>query len=216
MSSLLEIDQDGSLLRRCMDICVATIVLVLLSPLFVLIIGLVVMDSPGCPFYGGWRVGKGGRRFRMWKFRTMVNNADRLGSAITTKQDPRITRIGEFLRKAKLDELPQFFNLFQGDVTLVGPRPEDPAITEHYTTEQRVIFKVKPGITGPTQLHFTAVEAEIIPDGPEAQQFYIDHILDQKLKLDFEYLKKRTLFSDLRMVSETVFLMARALTPSQN
>jgi lipopolysaccharide/colanic/teichoic acid biosynthesis glycosyltransferase len=216
MSSILEIDQDGLSMRRCVDICVASIVLLVLSPLFILISLLVVTDSPGSPFYGGWRAGKSGRRFRMWKFRTMVNNADRLGSAITTKRDPRVTRVGGFLRKTKLDELPQFFNLFLGDVTLVGPRPEDPGITEHYTPEQRQLLKVKPGITGPTQLHFTSVEAEMIPDGPEAQKYYIDHILDQKLKLDLEYLNTRTIFSDLRVISQTVFLMTRALTPSRN
>ena len=156
-------------MRRLVDIVVATIVLVLLSPLFVLSSLIVILDSPGNPFYGGWRAGKDGKRFRMWKFRTMVKNADQIGSAITTRRDPRITRVGAFLRKSKLDELPQFFNLLLGDLTLVGPRPEDPGITDQYTAEQKEIFKVKPGITGPTQLHYTALEAETIPDGAEAR-----------------------------------------------
>lgn len=198
-------------MRRLVDIFVAAVVLILLSPLFVLLSLIVVIDSPGNPFYGGWRAGKDGRRFRMWKFRTMVKNADQIGSAITTKRDPRITRVGAFLRKSKMDELPQFFNLFLGDLTLVGPRPEDPGITEQYTAEQKEIFKVKPGITGPTQLHYTVVEAETIPDGADAQQFYIEHILDQKVRLDLDYLRKRTFLSDLQVVSQTVLLMARAL-----
>jgi len=203
-------------MRRLIDMFVATIVLLLLSPLFVLLSLLVVLDSPGNPFYGGWRAGRNGRRFRMWKFRTMVKNADQIGSAITTRRDPRITRFGEFLRKSKLDELPQFFNLLLGDLTLVGPRPEDPGITEKYTAEQKEIFKVKPGITGPTQLHYTELEAEMIPDGAEAEQYYIDHILNQKLRLDLDYLRKRTAFSDVRVVTQTVLFMARAITPSQN
>jgi lipopolysaccharide/colanic/teichoic acid biosynthesis glycosyltransferase len=199
-------------MRRCIDICVAVVVLSLLSPLFALISLVVILDSPGDPFYGGWRVGKEGRRFRMWKFRTMVMNADRLGSAITSRRDPRITRLGGFLRKSKLDELPQFFNLLLGDLTLVGPRPEDPGITNRYTAEQRQIFKVRPGITGPTQLHYTVLEAEAIPEGEDAQQYYITHILDQKLRLDLEYLRKRTFVSDLQVVSQTVLLMAQSLT----
>ena len=163
-------------MRRLVDIVVATIVLVLLSPLFVLSSLIVILDSPGNPFYGGWRAGKDGKRFRMWKFRTMVKNADQIGSAITTRRDTRITRVGAFLRKSKLDELPQFFNLLLGDLTLVGPRPEDPGITDQYTAEQKEIFKVKPGITGPTQLHYTALEAETIPDGAEARQYYVERI----------------------------------------
>lgn len=200
-------------MRRLVDIVVATIVLVLLSPLFVLSSLIVILDSPGNPFYGGWRAGKDGKRFRMWKFRTMVKNADQIGSAITTRRDPRITRVGAFLRKSKLDELPQFFNLLLGDLTLVGPRPEDPGITDQYTAEQKEIFKVKPGITGPTQLHYTALEAETIPDGAEARQYYVERILDQKLQLDLEYLKKRTVVSDLQVITQTVLLMARALVP---
>jgi lipopolysaccharide/colanic/teichoic acid biosynthesis glycosyltransferase len=201
------------MMRRSVDILVATIILLLLSPMFALLSLIVIIDSPGNPFYGGWRVGKEERRFRMWKFRTMVRHADRIGSAITTKRDPRITRVGAFLRKSKLDELPQFFNLLIGDLTLVGPRPEDPGITDQYTTEQREIFRVKPGITGPTQLKYTVIEGEQIPEGKNAQQYYVNHILDKKLQLDLEYARKRTFASDLQVISQTVLLMARALAP---
>jgi lipopolysaccharide/colanic/teichoic acid biosynthesis glycosyltransferase len=201
-------------MRRLVDIAIAILVLVLLSPLFLVLSVLVILDSPGHPFYGGWRIGKEGRTFRMWKLRTMVTGADRMGSAITTKRDPRLTRLGVFLRRSKLDELPQFFNLLLGDLTLVGPRPEDPGIAAHYTCEQRQILRVKPGITGPTQLRYTVLEAETIPQGAEAQQYYMDHILDQKLRLDLDYLGKRTAFSDLQVVSQTVLLIARSLMPS--
>lgn len=200
------------MMRRIVDIGLAAAVLPLLSPLFALVSLAIVLESPGTAFYRGWRVGKDGKRFRMWKFRTMVSGADRLGGAITTRRDARITKVGWFLRKSKLDELPQFFNLLLGDLTLIGPRPEDPGIVDQYTPEQRQILRVKPGITGPVQLHYTTVEAEVIPDDKNAQQFYIDCLLDRKLRLDIEYIKRRTFFSDCRVVLQTVFLMARALT----
>lgn len=200
------------MMRRIVDVGLAATVLPLLTPLFALVSLAIILESSGSPFYGGWRVGKDGKRFRMWKFRTMVSGADRLGGAITTRRDVRITKIGWFLRKSKLDELPQFFNLLLGDLTLIGPRPEDSGIVDQFTPEQRQILRVKPGITGPVQLHYTAVEAEAIPDDKNAQQFYIDHLLDRKLRLDLEYIKRRTFFSDCRVVLQTVFLMARALT----
>src|ERR1700747_2092324 len=147
-------------MKRAIDILIACLVLPLISPLLVPISLAIVLESPGGPFYGGWRIGRGGGRFRMWKFRTMVKNADRTGGSITTRNDSRITKVGAFLRKTKLDELPQFFNLLLGDLTLIGPRPEDPGIVEKYTPQQRQILQVKPGITGPTQLKYTMVEAQ--------------------------------------------------------
>ena len=200
------------MMRRIVDFGLAATVLPLLTPLFALVSLAIILESPGSPFYRGWRVGKDGKRFRMWKFRTMVSGADRLGGAITTRRDVRITKVGWFLRKSKLDELPQFFNLLLGDLTLIGPRPEDSGIVDQFTPEQRQILRVKPGITGPVQLRYTAVEAEAIPDDKNAQQFYVDHLLDRKLRLDLEYIKRRTFFSDCRVVLQTIFLMARALT----
>jgi len=196
------------------DILFALLVLPVLSPLLIPIILAIVLESRGSPFYGGGRVGKGGKRFRMWKFRTMVSNADRIGSAITTSHDPRITKVGWFLRKTKLDELPQFFNLLVGDLTLIGPRPEDPGIVEKYTPEQRRILEVKPGITGPAQLHFTVVEAETIKDEKDPERFYLEHLLDRKLRLDLEYIRRRTVYSDFLIVLQTIMLMARSFIRS--
>ena len=134
------------MIRRLVDVVVAILGLALLSPVLLLIAIIVRVDSPGSPLYGGWRVGKEGRRFRMWKFRTMVRDADRLGPGITAKGDARVTRIGAYLRRTKLDELPQLFNLLTGDLTLVGPRAEVPEFVARYTSEQRQIRAVKPGI----------------------------------------------------------------------
>jgi lipopolysaccharide/colanic/teichoic acid biosynthesis glycosyltransferase len=199
------------MIRRLADICVAVVALIVLSPLFVVISLAIMIGSPGNPFYGGRRIGKNGAQIRMWKFRTMVQGADQLGGSITAPRDPRITKIGAFLRATKLDELPQFFNLLLGDLTLVGPRPEDPKIVELYSAEQRLTLNVKPGMTGPGQLYYTTDQADTIPDGVKADQYYIDHLLDHKLRIDLEYMKQRTPASDCRVIFQTVALMAKTL-----
>lgn len=198
-------------MRRILDIVLALVILPIVSPLFLLVMVAVVIESPGNPFYGGWRVGKGGKKFKMWKFRTMMTGADRIGTAITTRRDPRITKVGWFLRATKIDELPQFINLLAGDLTLIGPRPEAPEFVDQYTSEQRQILTVKPGITGPTQLQYTVLEAETVPDGKDAERFYVEQVMDKKLRLDLEYINKRTFLSDCRVVLQTVALMARAV-----
>ena len=200
------------MIRRLADIVIAVVALTLLSPLFVLAWLAIMLGSGGNPFYGGWRIGKDGVPFRMWKFRTMVSGADRLGGSIATLRDPRITKVGGFLRATKIDELPQFFNLLMGDLTLVGPRPEVPKIVELYTPEQWESLKVKPGITGPGTLYYTTDQADTIPDGVEAEQFYIDHLLGEKLRIDLEYLKQRTALTDCRVILQTIALIAKVLT----
>jgi lipopolysaccharide/colanic/teichoic acid biosynthesis glycosyltransferase len=199
------------MLRRIVDVAVALLILPLLAPLFLVIAGAIVLESRGPVFYGGWRVGKDGRPFRMWKFRTMVTGADQVGGAITTQNDARVTKVGAFLRKTKLDEFPQFFNLLLGDLTLIGPRPEAPGLAERYSAEQKQIFGVKPGITGPVQLEYTFLEAETIPDHGDPERFYLDRVLETKIRKDLEYQTTRTTLSDLRVVFQTVALMVRAL-----
>jgi lipopolysaccharide/colanic/teichoic acid biosynthesis glycosyltransferase len=198
-------------IRRLVDITVAALFLLLLSPLFALVSLVIVLGSPGNPFYGGRRIGKNGMHFRMWKFRTMVTGADRIGGSIAPRGDPRITPVGRFLRATKIDELPQFFNLLTGDLTLVGPRPEDPGIVEHYTAEQMETLKVKPGITGPGQIYYTTDQVDSIPEGVPADKYYLDHLLSDKLRIDLDYLERRTPLSDCRVVWQTVILMVRAL-----
>jgi lipopolysaccharide/colanic/teichoic acid biosynthesis glycosyltransferase len=201
-------------MRRLTDVVIAILILPTLTPLFALVSLAIVLESAGNPFYGGRRIGKGGKPFRMWKFRTMVSEADRIGGAITTRDDPRITHVGSFLRRTKLDELPQFFNLLLGDLTLIGPRPEAPGIVKEYTLEQRRILDVKPGITGPTQLRYTVLEAETITESGNAERFYVERLLNDKLCLDLDYISRRTVFSDCCVVLQTILLMARALKPS--
>jgi lipopolysaccharide/colanic/teichoic acid biosynthesis glycosyltransferase len=196
-------------MRRLVDVIVALLTLVVLAPLLMAVMLAVFISSPGNPFYGGWRTGKEGRNFRMWKFRTMINGAAKVGP-ITGKNDPRVTPLGRVLRKTKLDELPQFFNLLLGDMTLVGPRPESPEIVALYTPSQRVVLVVKPGVTGKVQLE-SDDESETIPEGVQAYEYYLTHLMERKLRLDLDYLRGRTVFSDAKIVLATAGLVFRAL-----
>jgi lipopolysaccharide/colanic/teichoic acid biosynthesis glycosyltransferase len=195
-------------MRRFVDIIVAAMALALLSPLLAALMLAVFISSPGNPFYGGWRAGQNGRNFRMWKFRTMIANAAKMGP-ITVKNDPRVTPLGRILRKTKLDELPQFFNLLSGDMTLVGPRPESPEIVALYTPSQRVVLAVKPGLTGKVQLE-SGDESETIPEGVRALDYYLTHLMDRKLQMDLDYLRGRTVFTDIKVVLATAGLVFRA------
>ncbi|HME05715.1 MAG TPA: sugar transferase [Bryobacteraceae bacterium] len=196
-------------MRRAVDILVSTLILAGLAPLLLLTGLAVVADSPGSPLYFAERCGLQGRRFRMWKFRTMVPNAGKLGPAITGSRDPRITRLGRFLRVSKVDELPQFVNVLLGDMTLVGPRPEAPGMVALYTAEQRRVLDVKPGVTGRVQL--AGEESEVIPAGAEPEQYYVTHLMPDKLRSDLEYLATRSPWSDARIVFDTVGFVFKAL-----
>jgi lipopolysaccharide/colanic/teichoic acid biosynthesis glycosyltransferase len=195
-------------MRRLADVAVAVVALALLSPLMLAIMLAIYISSPGNPFYGGWRAGRGGRNFKMWKFRTMVNGAAKMGP-ITGKNDPRVTRFGRVLRKTKIDELPQFFNLLAGDMTLVGPRPESPEIVALYTPSQRVVLAVKPGVTGKVQLE-SDDESETIPENVDAYDYYLTHLMDRKLRMDLDYLRGRTVLTDFKIVLATAGLVFRA------
>jgi lipopolysaccharide/colanic/teichoic acid biosynthesis glycosyltransferase len=196
-------------MRRIIDLLFSLTILLLLSPLLAAIALAVVIDSRGPVFYAGWRCGKGGKPFRMLKFRTMVTGAERAG-LITGRNDSRITRVGRVLRVTKLDELPQFFNLLFGHMTLVGPRPEVPEIVAQYNPQQRTVLTVKPGITGRVQLQ-AGEESESIPEGVEPQQYYFDHLMAPKLKIDQAYLRVRTPLSDARIVAQTAAYVLRRL-----
>lgn len=196
-------------MRRIVDVIVSAVVLAVISPLLAVVALAVVIDSPGNPFYRGRRAGKDGRDFRMWKFRTMVAGAAKMGP-ITGKNDARVTRIGRFLRKTKLDELPQFFNVLTGDMTLVGPRPEAPEIVALYTPSQRAVLAVKPGVTGRVQLE-SGEESESIPEGADPHEYYLEHLMERKLRLDLDYLSVRTPLSDARIVLNTATYVLRCL-----
>jgi lipopolysaccharide/colanic/teichoic acid biosynthesis glycosyltransferase len=187
--------------KRAFDLLVSSLALLLLSPLLLLLALWVKLDSPGPVLYRGQRVGKDGQPFLMNKFRTMVEGAERRGPAVTYRDDPRVTRAGRFLRQTKLDELPQLLNVVKGEMSLVGPRPEDPSYVALYTQEQRQVLSVKPGITGPTQLEYRD-EASMLR-GESVDEEYVTRLMPEKLKSDLEYVRTRSLLLDLTILWRT-------------
>jgi lipopolysaccharide/colanic/teichoic acid biosynthesis glycosyltransferase len=190
-----------------MDVGVAAIGLLLLSPFFAVIAALVKLQDGGPVFYRATRVGKGGDLFKLYKFRTMVVDADRVGPGVTFSGDNRTTRIGRFLRRAKLDELPQLVNVLAGDMSLVGPRPEDPRYVALYTPEQRQVLSVRPGITSAASIIYRYEEQLLSGSDPEAVYRYV--ILPSKLKTDLDYLYKRNVWSDVRLILRTAAAIFR-------
>ena len=173
--------------KRLLDLILAFSSLILLSPLLLIVSLLIKLDSQGPVIYRAERIGQGGKGFGMLKFRTMVLNADRMGPALTRRQDPRITRVGRILRQWKADEMPQLLNVLRGEMSIVGPRPEAPCYVEHYTPEQRRVLQAKPGITGLTQIRFRHEET-LLQNCAKLEEEYIREIMPQKLALDLEYM----------------------------
>jgi len=187
---------------RLLDLLSSAFGLLVLSPLFLIVGLLVKATSPGPVFYRGLRVGKDGKPFRLFKFRTMIAGADKQGPGITPASDTRITPVGRWLRDYKIDELPQLINVFKGDMALVGPRPEDPRYVGLYTEEQRRVLTVKPGITSLASLRYRSEEAFLV--GPQWEQTYVKRVLPDKLAIELEYLKKRTAWTDLGIILKTL------------
>lgn len=194
------------MIKRLFDITVSLTLLILLFPVLVLVGLLVALDSPGPILYRGRRVGKDGKVFSVLKFRTMVTGADRMGPAITGGSDARVTRVGKFLRKWKLDEVPQFYNVLRGEMSLVGPRPEAPRYVKLYTDEERLVLSVKPGVTGISQVFFRNEESLLRRD--DAEQFYVDCVMREKLKFDLAYVKHHSFLIDLGLIGITVVAIA--------
>jgi len=184
--------------KRLFDILASALGLLMLSPLFILIAMGIKFDSPGPVFYRGERVGLRGRRFRIFKFRTMVRNAEKLGGTTTGENDPRVTRMGRFLRGRKLDELPQLLNVLIGDMSLVGPRPEVPEYADRYTGEEKLILSVRPGITDWSSLRFIDLQAHVGSDDPDAA--FREKVLPEKNRLRLEYVRDRSFWTDMKIL----------------
>lgn len=187
--------------QRALDILGGTGGLLVLSPLLVAIAVWIRLDSAGPIFYWGPRVGRAGVVFGILKFRTMVTEAAAQGAGITTRNDPRITRAGRVLRRYKLDELPQLWNVVRGEMSLVGPRPEDPRYVKLYTPAQRAVLDVPPGITSAASLQFRQEEALL--HGANWEQTYTQVVMPKKLELELGYLRHRTFWSDLEILGRT-------------
>ncbi|MXY99625.1 sugar transferase, partial [Candidatus Poribacteria bacterium] len=173
-------------MKRIFDVVFAMLAFLLLSPLFFIGSLLAKLQSKGPVFYKSERVGKDEVIFAMYKFRTMVVNADTLGGSLTTYKDARITPIGRFLRWTKLDELPNLINVIKGEMSLIGPRPEAPDYVKYYTEIQKQVLLVKPGITGPSQLA-NRDEEEKLKGQQDAEHYYITELMPKKLALDLHY-----------------------------
>ena len=188
--------------KRAFDVLFGTVGFVLLSPCFLLGCVLAKLQSAGPVFYKAKRVGKDEVLFEMYKFRTMVVNADKIGCSLTTYRDARITRIGRFLRWTKLDELPNLINVIRGEMSLVGPRPEAPIYVQHYTSAQKQVLQVKPGMTGPSQLA-NRHEAEKLKARANPEHYYITELMPKKLAVDLHYVATQSLAADLGWLLKT-------------
>lgn len=191
--------------KRLFDIVVSTLGLIVVSPLMLIIAIANYLTAPGPIFYRAPRIGLHGRQFYIYKFRTMVVNADKIGPKVTVSGDSRITPIGRILRRTKLDELPQLINVLRGDMSLVGPRPEDPRYVALYTPYQRAVLNVHPGITSPASVHYKDEQALLI--GPDWETLYINEIMPAKLAIDLDYAKHPSLGRDIQIISQTIFAL---------
>jgi lipopolysaccharide/colanic/teichoic acid biosynthesis glycosyltransferase len=194
-------------MTRFFEIVLALVGLILCLPVFLVAAVLIKLHDGGPVLYHARRIGLHGRPFSLLKFRGMIPNADRLGGALTTATDNRVTPVGLFLRKYKLDELPQLWNVLVGDMGFVGPRPEDPRYVALYTPDQLRLLGVRPGITSPASLMYRNESALLAGDGSEER--YISTILPHKLSLELEYLKHRTLWTDIALILRTVLNLTR-------
>lgn len=189
-------------MTRLLDLVASLLGLVLLSPLLLLVAVLVKLDSSGPVFYRAERVGQGGQPFQLYKFRSMVRDADQQGPGITTAGDSRITRLGCLLRRTKIDELPQLWNVCKGDMSLVGPRPEDPRYVALYTPDQRQVLAARPGLTSPASVRYRH-EEEVL-QGADWERVYVEQVMPQKLEIERQYLAQRTLWTDVRVLAHTL------------
>lgn len=190
--------------KRVFDLVVASLALVLLAPLLLVIAASIRLDSPGPVLFRQPRVGRGGRTFRIHKFRTMVADAPRRGPALTVGDDPRITRVGRWLRRRRLDELPQLIDIVRGDMSLVGPRPEVPRYVERVPTALRdELLALRPGLTDPASLAGLDEDAQLAR-AADPEREYIEVLLPRKLALSLDYARRATLTSDVAVLLRTL------------
>jgi lipopolysaccharide/colanic/teichoic acid biosynthesis glycosyltransferase len=199
--------------KRCFDITVSFVVLVLMLPL-ILLIAVLVLTLTGRPvLYRAERIGRNGKAFRLLKFRSMTAGVG--GPLVTGRADPRVTPVGRVLRRAKLDELPQLLNVLRGEMSLVGPRPEDPRFVALYTPTEREVLAVRPGMTSPAAIRYRHEESMLNAAGERREAVYVEEFMRPKLALDLEYVRRRSLRLDLAVLCGTLVavLSIRHRTP---
>lgn len=194
--------------KRAMDIVISAGALCVLWPLFLVIALAIVVGDPGPVFYRQVRIGRGGKPFRIFKFRTMVVNAEKKGLSITVGRDSRITRVGAFLRRTKLDELAQLLNVLAGQMSFVGPRPEVPRYVEMYTPYQRQVLLVRPGITDYASIAYRN-ENDLLAGADDPERLYVETIMPDKIELNMKYLHEISPLADLRLIMKTIVAVVR-------
>jgi len=192
-----------SFFKRLFDIAFSFAGLVALSPLLLVIAVLIKIDSAGPVFYRGVRVGKDGKLFRTFKFRTMAMDAEKIGGPSTADDDPRITRIGKFIRKYKIDELPQLIDVLRGTMSFVGPRPEVPHYVDMFTADEKAILSARPGITDWATL-WNPDEGAILAGSTDPEKTYVEKIRPEKIRLQLKYINERSFAVDMNILFQTL------------
>ena len=200
-------------IKRTFDVVVSALGLIVLSPVFAVVAAIIKLDSPGPVFFRQTRVGRGGRPFRIYKFRSMVANGERAGTALTVRADPRITRVGQFLRRSKLDELAQLVNVLVGDMSIVGPRPEVPEFMQFYTPDQRAIVSaMRPGITDYAAILFRD-ESSLLDGERDPVDVYRRVIMPAKFACYERYSREIGVLNDLRIIAATTLVLVVGRVP---
>lgn len=199
--------------KRLVDVLVSGLALVVLSPILLILSLWIRLDSPGPAIFRQERVGRDGKVFRICKFRSMAAGSDK-GPQLTARSDARVTRVGRLLRKCKLDELPQLWNIFKGEMSLVGPRPEVPRYVAMYTAGQRKVLLMRPGLTDLASLAYRN-ENELLDAGEDRERTYVEDIMPRKLALNYKYILHFSLWGDVSLLFRTVFTLLGLMHPAE-
>lgn len=205
---ILQCHKGSLLAKRTFDIIVASLLVVILSPILFLLSILIKIDSPGPVMFRQVRVTTYGKPFRIFKFRTMVNNADKIGTQVTTKGDSRVTRMGKMLRGCRLDELPQLFNVLKGEMSFVGTRPEVEKYVAHYTDEMKATLLMPAGITSRASIEYKD-EERLLESAENADEVYIHQVLPEKMKYNLRAIEKFSFWDDIKTMFATVIAVIK-------
>ena len=205
---ILQCHKGSVLAKRIFDIIVASLLVVILSPILFLLSILIKIDSPGPVMFRQVRVTTYGKPFRIFKFRTMVNNADKIGTQVTTKGDSRVTRMGKMLRGCRLDELPQLFNVLKGEMSFVGTRPEVEKYVAHYTDEMKATLLMPAGITSRASIEYKD-EERLLESAENADEVYIHQVLPEKMKYNLRAIEKFSFWDDIKTMFATVIAVIK-------
>ena len=194
--------------KRIFDVVVAILTFIILAPIFIILSLAIKIDSKGPVMFRQTRVTQYGKKFKIFKFRTMVNNADKIGAQVTTKNDVRVTRVGRFLRKLRLDEIPQLFNIILGDMSFVGTRPEVVKYVEEYTDEMMATLLLPAGVTSEASIQYKDEEL-LLSIADDADETYIHEVLPEKMKYNLESIEKFNFFSDIKTMVRTIVVVVK-------